>query len=387
MPATETPYRVFGTLRCGLAFLVFLSHSQFLWSALASSGLLFPCLADAAVRTFYVLSGFVIAEAAVIFYGGKPFSFLANRFLRLIPPYLGALALSILIHAYLASSGLWLTDRVSVASQGTVPASADILSSGTILFNLSFPVPILVSQVLRTVEDQVPVSRYLFVRTASTLQVEFVFYYFVFGCLLLMAWTGRYQRWIAGMATAMTVVGAVVAEHLWGVTSAFSFAPYFLLGAGFYLREHWERWAGHLLVGVAAVLVCWQFTREHSGTLEGAWLAGTAAILAVFLGAIPLLAPLRPSRTTRKADRWFGDLSYPLYLCHYPVLLLLAALVPGRNAAVWLMAVAGACAVSWAMMQLIQKPLQMMRDRVRGNRLDRSDPVGLDDPALSPAKH
>src|SRR5690242_14321699 len=88
------PYRPFGTLRTLLALLVLLQHvghvgpieMQANWSWATGS---------VAVLVFFVLSGFVITEAAENTYWKRPLRFAANRALRIIPQYVMSLALSI----------------------------------------------------------------------------------------------------------------------------------------------------------------------------------------------------------------------------------------------------------------------------------------------------
>jgi peptidoglycan/LPS O-acetylase OafA/YrhL len=50
-----------------------------------------------AVFVFFMISGFVIGEAALKFYDGRPVQFFLNRLIRLYPPYLMALALTGLV--------------------------------------------------------------------------------------------------------------------------------------------------------------------------------------------------------------------------------------------------------------------------------------------------
>ena len=83
----DRPYRPLGAFRLLLAGLVLVSHS---------AHLLFPplkalSLGNAGVLTFFVVSGFVIAEALDRFYRGSPIRFLTNRALKLFPAYWVAL--------------------------------------------------------------------------------------------------------------------------------------------------------------------------------------------------------------------------------------------------------------------------------------------------------
>jgi len=80
----QVSYRPFGIFRFVLAVSVVVSHSTGLeapGSFLAAMG-----IGNIAVMGFFVLSGFIIAEAASTFYRNRPAAFLANRFWRIAPP-------------------------------------------------------------------------------------------------------------------------------------------------------------------------------------------------------------------------------------------------------------------------------------------------------------
>lgn len=60
--------------------------------------------------------------------------------------------------------------------------SLELVSPGTLIYNVIYIFPIVVSTTLSAFESlNVEHVRYIFVRVASTLQVEGVFYYIVYG--------------------------------------------------------------------------------------------------------------------------------------------------------------------------------------------------------------
>ena len=82
-------YRPFGTLRTALAGLVMLHHFGIhLAGPDLAAALRQVDLGRLAVVVFFVLSGFVITEAAVTFYSGRPIAFASNRLLRICTPTL-----------------------------------------------------------------------------------------------------------------------------------------------------------------------------------------------------------------------------------------------------------------------------------------------------------
>jgi peptidoglycan/LPS O-acetylase OafA/YrhL len=65
----STRYRLFGSYRAALAFAVVVSHSL---PMLGQTFLQQVELGNIAVMSFFILSGFIIAEAGSTFYKGRP---------------------------------------------------------------------------------------------------------------------------------------------------------------------------------------------------------------------------------------------------------------------------------------------------------------------------
>ena len=81
----------------------------------------------------------------------------------------------------------------------------------------------------------------------------------------------------------------------------------------------------------------------------------------VVYGAIAVVAPFLFNAFKDNAiDRWVGDLSYPLYLCHLVVIGLVLTFEPPF--AVWI-AIGGAFAFSAALLLLVDHPVDRWRQR------------------------
>ena len=91
---SQSQYRFLGTFRFTLALAVAISHFQ---ESLIPDGVDVhqKILARTAVFLFFVLSGYVLAEAMNLFYLGRITQFIINRSLRIFPPFLVALAIGI----------------------------------------------------------------------------------------------------------------------------------------------------------------------------------------------------------------------------------------------------------------------------------------------------
>jgi peptidoglycan/LPS O-acetylase OafA/YrhL len=81
----------------------------------------------------------------------------------------------------------------------------------------------------------------------------------------------------------------------------------------------------------------------------------------IVFAAITVCAPLLfHAFKDSAADRWIGDLSYPLYLCHLAVIGVVLAFEPPF--AVWV-AIGGGLALSAALLILVDHPVDRWRQR------------------------
>jgi peptidoglycan/LPS O-acetylase OafA/YrhL len=98
-------YRPFGIFRFALALLVLIQHGTRLLPIPDRSFFYSMGFGILAVATFFAISGFIVAEANATFYAGRPREFMLNRLLRLVPPFMGALVIAIVIEEYLYAIG------------------------------------------------------------------------------------------------------------------------------------------------------------------------------------------------------------------------------------------------------------------------------------------
>jgi len=352
-------------MRFGLAFLVFLHHSL----PLAAPSLYEPFrlnLGHIAVMVFYALSGFVIAEAVYLFYRDRPFSFLANRLLKLWPPYLAALGIAIACNGYVSHFGLWPGDDEFLTYQ---KSSVELLSLGTMLYNVVYIFPIIVSTVLSAFQSlDIPHLKYMFLRVAPTLQVEWFFYYIAFGATWLLYNVTKK----AGMAITVGCLAIyLISELLLGRDTIWSYVPMFLIGVGVAILPRLEI-AKRIQLAAMAVLYAAavaQFIRFLVPAYPVAWKLVNAAGFLIFIVAMHMLSSQALSNRLKSVDQWFGNMSYPFYLNHSMVLFLAAAFLTTRGGWFWLAAFSAAFTMSWIMMVIVERPLMIIRDRVRGKKL------------------
>ncbi|MBN9049222.1 MAG: acyltransferase [Rhizobiales bacterium] len=353
-------YRRFGVLRLILAMMVVVSHGV---PASGFEGFLARLgIGSVAVMGFFVLSGFIITEAIDVYYRERPAAFIANRMLRILPPYWLALILSLMVHALLQWGGI-------LSIHGENPR--DIFSAQNIAANTFAVIPL---QGLLGVFD--PAKFYGFVRYYWAVLIEVDFYIVAFAIMLPGLVFKRKRADIAAACVAALLLCHVVNDYVRPIRHELSYIPYFALGVSLYAWRSGYRLA---LIGViasaAATLVAFLRYLNQMKPLSALasiddWpvVATNIVLLTIVCVAIFRLSNTDTTGPARRIDRWFGDLSYPIYLNHYTVLTLVfsLALPPWPS---FLLIAAGSVLVAWGAATTLERPLRRLRDVVRGQTL------------------
>ncbi len=353
-------YRPFGAFRFGLALLVLLQHGLILLAP-SGRGLLYSLeLGAVAVTTFFALSGFIVAEAASSFYAGRPGAFLANRALRVVPPYLAALALTMALDSWLYAGGRLVALDAPLAG---APWQPRVLLAGVLEI-----VPGLTAH-------RVSGQDFSFIPFAWTLRVEFAFYLTAFAAGWLMA--RRHaggQAWrraviAGGLGCAYLVFGAFVWRHR-GLSQTGGglqviCVPFFAFGVSlfFCLRRPGVAAVLHLLLVSAGVMLAFTYWGQRGHPV----LAFQMPLLCALFGGLAWLSGVGalPDRT-RRWDRRLGELSYPLYVSHGMVLSFLAGCFARRGLVPYGWAIALALLVAGGVHVVVEQPLRAVRSRLRG---------------------
>ncbi len=345
-------YRPFGAFRLVLALMVVLQHLQYLLPDALRGPFHRMGFGALAVGVFFALSGFIVAEANDRFYAGRPWAFLLNRLLRVVPPYLAALAISAAVQAV-----LWRTGRLALWDfvLGRDPLDPALLAAGVLSLLPGFHT----SYVAQDFE---------YIPFVWTLRVEMAFYLVAVAVAASMSWAGRQAGRVRGQVPAAAVAAgfAGFALYLWrGGPGLLSDVPFFLLGVCLYaaLRRPglWRGAAVLLAAGCAmAAFPHWDQRGLPALSLQLPALSALIAAMAV-LAAWPHVAP-----SWRRLDRRMGALSYPLYLNHYAVDIALYDSVPARGVAIYAAGAGLSVALAWLMHRLVEAPMDRLRTRVRG---------------------
>jgi peptidoglycan/LPS O-acetylase OafA/YrhL len=169
----------------------------------------------------------------------------------------------------------------------------------------------------------------------------------------------------------------LISDYVRFVQGELTFAPYFLLGACLYdaTLGAWPAGLEAIPCFIAMALHFIKYTQGRmplDAALDNLWVATVwfpTAMVALLPGVIIVLSRVHPGQRFHSVDKWLGDLSYPIYLNHYAVLIVIASSQPSPSWAVMGFAIVGTALLSWLASQLVETPLQPVRDRIRREKL------------------
>ena len=358
-PARLMAYRPFGTFRLLLASLVVFQH----FTANAAPDPLHTFAlglspGSSAVLVFFALSGFVIAEAVERFYLGKPFAFLGNRMLRIVPHFVLAMTISVAVHYAFFSAGSLRDARDYVFT----PAYAAAFSPTALVANIVAFLPI-------PVRRWAPVD---FLNVAWAIRVEMMFYFAVFAALLAGGLLRLSRR--ALLCTMAACAAVIYASALFGLVPAkVGLVAYFAFGYALYIALTGSR-AARWLVLCCLPAIQLNFLQhpiytDQDGisfnyTFDGLLAAG-------LLLAMIMLSGANLSRL-RGLDQALGEITFPLYMYHMPVLVMVMSVTQGYSMPAYLGGMALSVLVSYGMSRLIDPRVARLWDRLRGKTLSRA---------------
>ena len=331
-----------------------------------------------AVELFYVISGFLISYI-VIERAAYPTvrAFWVSRWLRLYPVYLVAALGSLII-----AIGLWKTGHSSPVVETFQdappgPRSFLVFTNSTLFFQdatMFMGVNDGSWGFATDFRDSSPqLWKGLLIPPAWSLGVEMAFY-------IVAPWVLRSRIAIFGLIAAsvglrfLLVDAGIGSQDPW----TYRFFPtelvFFLLGAVAhqYLRPLWRRLPALSLrrLAVAAVVVV---GASFAGFVHapGPFTVRALGTLGLFVVLLPLLFEFRPRVHW---DRFLGELSYPLYLVHYPLIqALVVVLAPlgiaRRSFPFFVVALALSLGVAVVMVKVLAEPVDRMRHRLRAPSL------------------
>ena len=335
---------MFGTYRYFLAAMVALSHlypRRFYWVGFYS------------VFGFYLLSGFLMTRVLHETYGlgregiGR---FLMNRALRVYPTYYAALLLAFAVLAAVPDA------TCSVISRYVVSGSAWDYLRNIVLLGLDHS------------------TRVKWIPPAWSLHVELVFY--IAMPFVLARSSATTVIWlVASLAYVVHSVSAdaLPPERYFPVVAAS--LPFSIGSLIYWVRGRLPAIGGRTAAAIAALfaahLLC---ARILWGPVLHVMLQGFYVSLG--LATLATLALQRADdwhcpRWLRRSDAFLGNLTYPLFLCHFHVGALVWWLFPGWREPrldFYALALIAATAASWLMHVSVERPLDRLRSALRARR-------------------
>jgi peptidoglycan/LPS O-acetylase OafA/YrhL len=352
-----------GILRLLLALSVVAVHSQPILGINLVGG-------QTAVQAFYMISGFYMAMVITEKYSfgkGSYKLFLGNRFLKLYPIYWINLLIVLLISIgglVFAKNGFHLSWYIEYTKQmklGTllffVVTNLVIFGQDLMMFLQLDKLGSLVPAINFRLTDP-PLYRFLFVEQAWTIALEMTFY--LFAPILVKQKT----KWLVLLMSLS--FGLRIILYKIGLNNdpwTYRFFPLelgmFLIGVIGYrvyrqLREKIvSKW---FLLAVYVVVILSTFIypliQRDNSKMWGYYL-----LVAVSLPFIFLLFK------NNKVDRIVGELSYPVYLCHFWVAFVIMDLMNIRNWSTGILVAFGSIGVSLLIVKLVVEPIDKIRQK------------------------
>src|SRR3990167_1412159 len=348
-----------GLIRTLLALAVVLGHAQAAYVMVGGRN---------AVQMFYVISGFLISYVLVERRAyASPWVFYANRYLRLYPIYLVVGLLTLLGCAMSLRPEFF-----EVYQQAPWPAALWLFVSNLLIVGQDWLMfaGVKANQLVFAVDfkiSDVPLWKGLLAPQAWTLGVELSFYLVAPFIVRRLAWL-----WCL-LVTSIALRAALIRQGL-GMNDPWDYRFFptelalFMMGALTHkvLRPLYARYLerdvlahlswGALGVMLLAVVVYPYVPMDH--------LLKSALLFALLLPCMPLLFVLQSSS---KIDRTIGELSYPIYICHWLVIEVCTKLFAGRpkEGAFLACVIGGSLLCAYVLNRWVGEPVERWRDKLR----------------------
>jgi peptidoglycan/LPS O-acetylase OafA/YrhL len=328
-----------------------------------------------AVQIFYMISGFLIALILSGKYADTPqgnWIFYSNRAVKIYLPYLAILAVTIiawlLVYAATGNAGP-LQVFIGQGSTMSPGAWAFAIVTNLFLFGMEWG-SMLIERggellfSVRAIEQPPSAIQYTVIVPAWTLSLELAFYliapfilrrhFLLIAAVALASYAFRFQAYAHGFRSIATEYRFFPFELSLFLYGALSYRLY-----AFLKERNMFKPALSLSIAVACALTTISLPKYFSQHQHQMY-----ALVGLLLPA------LFDFSTRHRWDKWFGDLSYPLYLVHWPICVFgLAMLGEGSTSALYAyVAVVVSIGLSIAINHFLVYPVDQWRQN-RARRL------------------
>jgi peptidoglycan/LPS O-acetylase OafA/YrhL len=323
-----------------------------------------------AVQVFYIISGFLIAVILSGKYADTPqgnWIFYSNRAVKIYVPYLAILAATIVTWLVVfAASGKGGPLQVLINEDSIMGLGAWAFAIVTNLFLIGMEWGSMLIYrggellwSIRAIEQPPNAIDFTIIVPAWTLSLELTFYFIapfilrrhfvVIAALAAASYTFRFQAYAHGYRSIATEYRFFPFELSLFLYGALSYRLYVFLKERDMFKPSLS-----LAITVACVLTAVslpKYFRQHQHQMYA--LVGL------------LLPALFDFSIRHRWDKWLGDLSYPLYLVHWPVcVVVLAALnESNRGSSVAYLVVAVSIGLAAAINYVLVRPIDIWRQR------------------------
>ncbi len=332
---------MFGSVRFALAQIVVLTH---LWPELLGIW-----AGTYAVFCFFIVSGYLMARTLDRGYTapGGTRRFFVNRALRIYPPYLAVLLLAVVLGYFAADDVHSLNPRMRL------PSNALHWASNLLIFGLH--------QAQRAVTLVPP---------AWSIDLE-LWLYLAIGLVL---------RRRTGAVVAFTALGAAFAVHCLITEAPFvrryatlpaAMLPFGVGALVYHCRSLIDRYLGsswHLAAATVLFLANALIPALFRSYGPTAGFYASVVLGAYLLAVFSRLHPRSVPACFSNLDLKLGALSYPIFLCHWNVgvIVIASGLAFKLGSELFLWSLPGVWLLAYAIHVGVERPLERLRDRIRG---------------------
>lgn len=373
-----------GLLRLLLAAAVVAEHSTPICGFRFTGGHL-------AVRLFFIISGFYMALILTTKYTAdhpnRYWLFISNRFLRIYPCYYVVLALSLLFYAaasvYLHHPAdrlvLWQTAWqhgqfwgpffIGLSQLTVIGMDAVCCFMYNVAHGVHLPGPDTAAASVAWLptagadpSGSVPAWRFMFVPQSWSISIELLFYLLV---PLLISWRTRNLLLLAGLSLVSYTASCLFVYPALADLLGYFFFPFhlFLFILGMLACRHSADFLARVSQPFKILIVTALFGGLAVSQFIPESIRNPVCMLLVVLSLPILFDWTKKSRF----QKWIGDLSYPVYICHILVKWVLLGLMGVSKKGVtsppgWLLLV-GSIALAAVLLWLVDYPIDHWRQR------------------------